>query len=814
MLFDPGDKPHIPDPFRADTTHYLLDRDYEKLYRRLTNQPLITKPVLGETIKLPPRERKQSFSPPDSKASKPSKPWNVPYQRNPWFTGREALLENLRQALTTEGASAISQTQAIAGLGGVGKTQTAVEYAYRHRDSYDAVFWTPADTEVALSTGFLDIARLLDLPEKDAQDLAQARDAVKRWLASNDGWLLVFDNADAPELVEPFLPPDRKGHVLLTSRARVFHAVGIRKPQELEQMEPKEAKDFLLDRTERKNSSPGEVSAAEELAKELGYFPLALEQAGAYMVANDGGFRDYLTSLRTRGPGLLEKHSPVAGGYSNSVATTWALNFAEVEKTPAAAELLRVTAFLAPDDIPHELITKGASELGPALSETSEKVEQDPLVLDEVLEPLTRYSLIRRDIPSRTYNVHRLVQAVTRDGMDGETQRATAERAVRAVNQAFPSVEFENWSECERLLPHALACAQLIEQYKMEFEQAARLLNQTGLYLHERADYREAEPLYQRSLAIWEKALGPDHPDVALSLNNLAALYDSQGRYADAEPLYRRALAIDEKALGADHPGLATDLNNLAALYDSQGRYREAEPLYQRSLAIREKAFGPDHSEVATSLNNLALLYKTQRRYKQAEALYQRALAIDEKALAADHPDVGLSLNNLALLHHSQGRYAEAEPLYQRALAILEKALGPEHPTVATILNNLAGLFDSQGRYGEAEPLYQRSLAIREKVLGPEHPLVATSLNNLAGLYHAQGRYTEAEPLFQRALAIVEKALGRSIPIRRLPARTTPSCCGRWASTPRPRSWRKQAEKPASRSRYFPIPTPPHSLSS
>ena len=283
----------------------------------------------------------------------------------------------------------------------------------------------------------------------------------------------------------------------------------------------------------------------------------------------------------------------------------------------------------------------------------------------------------------------------------------------------------------------------------------AYILNlQAGSY-YQQGRYDEAGPLYQRSLAISEKALGPEHPDVAQSLNDLGLLYKAQGRYDEAESLYQRSLAIREQALGPEHPDVATSLNNLAALYHDQGRYDEAEPLYQRSLAIRETALGPEHPDVALSLNNLAALYHEQGRYDEAEPLYQRSLAISEKALGPEHPGVALALNNLANLYHNQGRYDEAEPLYQRSLAIREQALGSEHPLVALSLHNLANLYNDQGRYDEAEPLYQRSLAIWEKALGPEHPHVATILNNLANLYNHQGRYDQAGPLLQRAVRII-----------------------------------------------------------
>ena len=282
--------------------------------------------------------------------------------------------------------------------------------------------------------------------------------------------------------------------------------------------------------------------------------------------------------------------------------------------------------------------------------------------------------------------------------------------------------------------------------------------------LFQAGKYAEAIPLAQRALALNEKALRPDHPNVGTSLNNLALLYGGQGRYAEAEPLFQRNLAIAEKALGPNHAEVGTSLNNLAQLYWRQGRYAEAEPIFRRSLAIWEKALGPHHPQFARSLNNLAALYDSQGRYVEAEPPYRRSLAIWEKALGPDHVEVGLSLSNLAALHESQGRYAEAEPLYKRGLAILEKALGPDHPNVGQSLNNLAFLYKLQGRYAEAEPLLLRSLVLREKALGTDHPDVSQSLNNLADLYRLQGRYAEAEPVSRRSVEVREKALGPDHP--------------------------------------------------
>ena len=289
-------------------------------------------------------------------------------------------------------------------------------------------------------------------------------------------------------------------------------------------------------------------------------------------------------------------------------------------------------------------------------------------------------------------------------------------------------------------------------------------LNQRADQFYQQGKYKEATELFEQEVSLALKAFGPDHPDVAAALHNLAGLYRDMGRYAEAEPLYRRSLTIREAKLGPDHPDVAQCLNNLALLYRSQGRYADAEPLVRRSLKIREAALGPDHPDVAQSLNNLAALYRLQGRYAEAEPLFRRSLTIWEAKLGPDHPKVALSLNNLAALYQSQGRYSDAEPLERRSLKIYEAKLGPDHPDVAAALGRLAALYELQGRYAEAEPLVRRCLTIQEAKLGPDHPAVALSLNNLALLYRLQGRYADAEPLVRRCLKIQEAALGPDHP--------------------------------------------------
>ena len=298
-----------------------------------------------------------------------------------------------------------------------------------------------------------------------------------------------------------------------------------------------------------------------------------------------------------------------------------------------------------------------------------------------------------------------------------------------------------------------------------EHFEVANSLNNLAIVYSKKGIYEKAESLFQRALTIREKVLGPEHPAVALTLNNLANLYIDRSEYAKAEPLYERALSIREKALGPEHPAVAQILNEFAFLYTVRGEYAKAEPMFQRALAIREKVLGAEHPAVAASLNNLAKLYRDRAIYVRAEPLYKRALAIREKVLGPEHPAVALTLNNLANLYMDRRDYVMAEPLFQRALTIKEKALGAQHPIVAQALNDLAILYSETGNYERAGPLFHRALTIMENTLGPEHPNVAQTLNNLGKLYsEGKGNYTKAEPIFRRAQVIWEKVLGPDHP--------------------------------------------------
>jgi tetratricopeptide (TPR) repeat protein/transcriptional regulator with XRE-family HTH domain len=688
--------------------------------------------------------------------------WYVPYRRNPFFTGREEILSHLSLALRSGKTAALTQTQAISGLGGIGKTQIAVEYVYRHRNDYQAIFWTTASTREALRTDFAALATLLKLPEQHAQDQDVVVRAVKRWLSVHTRWLLVLDNVDDLQMIVDFLPMPAVGDILLTTRLQALGTIA--QNIEVKKMELEEGVRFLLHRSKISVSGTSLASLAQENYQQaidiftpLDGLPLALDQAGAYIEETRCGLAQYLDLYRTRRNELLLRRGNFPTDHPESVAATWSLSFQQLkQESAAAAELLYLFAFLNPEAIPEEIITLGAIELSRALAETA----RDPLRFGKVIESLLRYSLVQRTPEAKFLSIHRLVQAVLKDGMERELQSYWAERAIRAINRAFPEVEMATWELCQRCLPHVQVCEAYIEEYSLVFPEAARLFSEAAAYLVARARYEQAEMLLLRALRIHRQLLEATHPLIAQTLNDLGFLYLNQSKYAQAEILLQEALTIRRQVRGNEHLEVAQTLHNLASLYRTQGFYLEAEPFYLQALYIRETISGVDLSLVAESYYGLARLYFLQEKYAQAEKLCQQALHMQEQRFGNNHPLIASSLNMLARIYQGQQKLKQAKEMNLRALRIHESIPGADHPRVAIILNSLVELYHAEGLYREAEPLIARSLKIHEQALGPEHPYMAYSLNNLADNFFLQGEYAQAEFYYNQALAIRKQKLG------------------------------------------------------
>ncbi len=734
--------------------------------------------------------------------------WNMPYKRPPFFTGREGVLQDLYDKFRTANSSVV--VLAISGLGGIGKTLTAIEYAYRYRSSYKVVLWANAETYDILASDYVKMAskNLLDLPEKEEQNLALVIAAIKRRLSDYEGWLFVFDNVVDLSTIADFIPQTGKGHVLLTTRDQVVgdevdHQI------KLDKMELEESILFLLRRAKilPMDASPDMAlfpgrDAVKAITIALDHLPLALDQAGAYIEETQCSLTAYLNLYETQHTALLKRRGRLAIRYRETVATTWSLSFQRVERAnPVAADLLRLFAFLHADGIPEEILITCSQDLGPIL----EGID-NPLALDQAIEELLKYSLVYRHADNQTLSIHRLVQTVIKDGMSENQQRGWAERTVRATDRVFPAVKFANLTRCERYFPHAQACAILIERWDMVFVEAPHLLRRAGEYLSDRSqfiqaqqyleralkrcetlqeplapelanclnslahlheiqeNFADAEALYLKEQAICENILKPEDPQFIHLLNSIALLYIKQYKLTEAEPLIQRVLAITKAGQGLDPETYIYSLHIRAEFYTAKGQYTEAEELYRQALALREQSLGLEHPDLSSILNNLAVLYMLQRNFSAAEPICQRALAISEKAWGPDHHIVAFHLANLAAINENLGRYDAAEEQYQRAWRIREETLGSEHPEIGTILNNLGLLYNKQEKFTDAEMYIQRALAISEKVRGPDHLEVANRLTNLAEVYRKQGKFDETEPLCQRALLIIRTTVGPEHP--------------------------------------------------
>ena len=694
--------------------------------------------------------------------------WKVP-ARNPHFTGRGGELEELARAL----AAGTVTVHSVHGMGGVGKTQLATEYAHAHATDYDLVWWVAAEEAAAIPDQFAALADRLGLdPAADPETL---RALMHDRLRTVRGWLLIFDNADRVEDIRPWLPsgplpPGIPGHVIVTTRRGGFAAMG--PVLDLDVIGLPDAVRILQARV----ADLGQETAGQ-IAGELDRLPLALEQAAAWLDRSQMPAREYLELLRSRGADLYARGQ--VGGRADTIATLWEISVGRVTaENPAAVQLLGVCAYLAPEPIPLDLFT-GHTDL---LPEPLSSATTDRLAFSEAIAVLVDYSLAKRTAAG--LQLHRLVQATVRardsgpahppGGTSGPTPQmadreaepvmdllSVALRLLRADAPAQIMDAPQAWPRWAVLLPHVLAATGHADKTSRQadpamLQDAVWLLHRAGTYLQVQARLTDAKALLQRALAIDEAAYGPDHPAVARDLDNLAMILQELGQPEQARPLQERALAINEVAYSPNHPAVAVRLNNLAMILRDLGQPEQARPLQERALAIDEVAYGPNHPEVAADLNSLSQILRDLGQPEKAQLLQERALVTDEAAYGPDHPAVAADMNYLSLILRDLGQPEQARLLQERALAINEVAYGPDHPAVARDLNSLSQILQELGQPEQARLLQERALAINEVAYGPDHPAVARDLNSLSLILRDLGQPEQARLLQERALAIDE----------------------------------------------------------
>jgi tetratricopeptide (TPR) repeat protein len=409
------------------------------------------------------------------------------------------------------------------------------------------------------------------------------------------------------------------------------------------------------------------------------------------------------------------------------------ISLADTKQTnPAAADLLHLCAFLCPENIPEEILKEGIKDLEGHF----ERIYNEATAYDETLKAAYHTKFLRYNPDRKMMTMNSSIQELLRKSLSKTEQRIWAEKAVRAVNNVFPKVEFASWSQCQRLLKCAKNCAEWVIKWDLMFEEAANLLTVTANYLHENGQYAHARPLYEQALIIRVEVLGTTDLKVAESLNDLASLYHIQGKYPQAKPLYERAVTIVEILLNEEHPDTkelhkrrATSFNNLGSLHKAQKKFEEAKPYYEKSLKILEEVLCEKSANLAATVNNFAGLYEAQGEYDTAKPMYERALDIWNQ-VGDNHPNVSATINNLGGLYKAMGEDDKVKPLLEQALAIRKQALGEDHPDVAISLNNLAEFYKSIGDYAQAKPMYERALKILKETFDSNHPHLSMCSKN------------------------------------------------------------------------------------
>ena len=697
---------------------------------------------------------------PSWKPAAPTVSTNIPINVPMHFLGRDDELEAIDAALK-QGTSRVAVV-ALHGLRGVGKTTLAAAYAERHSADYRATWWVRAETADTLRADLVALGVRLDWVGAEEKEEPALEIVRRRLKDEGEGLLIIYDDAIEAASLRPNLPRGGAARALVTSNAPTWRDVGAL--VEVRVWPKKVGADYLIARTGRDR----ERAEAEALSEALGGLPLAHEQAAAHCERLGISLSDYRKRLEAAPTRLLDAAKDAPADYHGglTVAKSFALAINEAAKLhPAADPLISYAARLAPEPIPLFLFSEGREAFGEPLAS---QLADDGL--DEAVAALRAFALVDREsiadernpaITTETIRLHRLVRWVAAERFEGAAAEAARRTLIEAMARVYPSDVFNNpsaWPRARRLDALALGLVAARDWPPTGAElAAAHLLNQLASYRHSAlGSYAAARPLYEQALAISEKALGPEHPNTAASLNSLASLLQDQGDLAGARPLYERALAICEKALGPEHRDTVQSLSNLALLLRDQGDFAGAQPLFARALAIREKTLGPEHLGTAQSLNNPALLLKDQGDLAGARPLFERALPIHEKALGPENPYTAASLNNLALLLKHQGDLAGARPLFERALAIRDKVFGPQHPHTAESLYNLGSLVLAEENLAGARPLLERALYIRQKALGPEHHDTVASVKSVADLRSAIRRIREKGKALGGAAAVLK----------------------------------------------------------
>jgi hypothetical protein len=670
----------------------------------------------------------QGASPPASAgASGPRLPgtlprtWNAP-ARNLGFTGRDMLLVTLREKLLSGDRAVV---QALRGMGGVGKTQLAIEYAHRFAGDYDIIWWVAAEQAGLILEQIAGLAATLRCAEPDAPAPVAAQAAIAE-LRARGRWLLVFDNAGTPADLAPWLPGGSSGHVLITTRAGDWREVAAA-PVEVGVFDRAESAAILCGRV------PALTGAdAGQLAAELGDLPLGIAQAASYLADSAMPAAQYLALLRTRAAHMLDQ-GPVLS-YPTSLAGATALTMERLARDhDGARELAEVCAFLAPEPIPLALFPAAAGQLPQPLGTAA----ADVLAWRKLLAALSRSSLARVD--QQEMQLHRLTQAILRDRLPPERADATRALAGEILAESDPGDPEDPaaWPGWAQLLPHILA----IDPAASSNHDVRALACNATWYLLMRGDTSSSHDLASRLHQQWTRQLGGDDPDTLRAANSLVIAHQRMGHYHEARQLAEDTLARRRRLLGEDHPETLSSANNLAVDMHLLGNHQAARELFEDTLARRRRLLGEDHSYTLGTANNLASHLREVGEHQAARELDEGILARRRRLLGEDHPETLDTASNLAGDLRELGDHQAARELDQDTLARRRRVLGEDHPETLRSVAGLAADLRELGDHQAARELDEGTLARRRRVLGEDHPDTLSSASDLARDIEALGEH-------------------------------------------------------------------------
>jgi tetratricopeptide (TPR) repeat protein len=679
--------------------------------------------------------------------------FNVPLPRNRYFTGREDILARIKKSFS----SGLGKERIVVlhGLGGVGKTQTALEYSYRYQDEYSVVWWVSAEDYTTIASDYVDLAVRLGLVDATDSDPEKAVAATRAWLEEKSGWLLVFDDAINEESLQALIPSKPKGRVLITSRYAPWRgfAVTIR----MDVMNPDEAVEFLKYRIDRNEDR----AVIEQVAAMLDYLPLALEQASSYVRSRGITLTAYSRIFEQTLEGLLDRKAET--GYRKIIITVFLVSFEQTRaENPASTELMKLLSYFAPDNVPLDIFRKNAKLIPEPLGD----MLSSRMALYNVLEPLLNYSLIARN-PEEDLSVHRLGQEIVRDLMSLEERERWVSATIKLLLAAAPK-DYERpntWGVWSRLLPHILAACDHAQEVECDTASVTELMEHTGGYLRNRAHLKEARDILKRALRLQMEHFGPNYLSTASVHNSLGLVLQDLGDFKSAREHIERALELQESAYEPDHPVLAYTLSNLGIVSKEIGDFSFARRYLERAIAIEEKAFGENAPQLAASYSNLATILLDIGEIHPAQEYMMRAIEIQENSHEPDHLDLAVSYSNLAMVLRDLGDLKEARDYLERVIAIQENSYELDQPALARTYSNLAMILTDMGELQEGRAYLERALKIQVQFYEPDHPALATSYSNLGIVLHELGNLKEAREYLERALKIQEKAYEADHPV-------------------------------------------------